>query len=150
MKRALLAASRVLVGGIFIWAAVSKISDPRSFGEDIANYQMLPPALVPWLAAAVPGIELVAGGLLVLGVWSRAAATVITGLLLVFIAALSQALLRGINLKCGCFGGADLATWGTVGRDLVILLPALAVLLWGGGTGAFGETLTVERAPADG
>jgi hypothetical protein len=42
-----------------------------------------------------------------------------------------------------------MATWGTVGRDVVILLPAVAVLLFGGGIGAFGEPAAVARAPAD-
>jgi len=44
-----------------------------------------------------------------------------------FIAGLSQALLRGIDLRCGCFGGDELATWGTVARDFALLVPAVAV-----------------------
>ena len=53
--------------------------------------------------------------------------------MVVFIVGLTQALLRGIDLRCGCFGGDDVATWWTVVRDVAILLPALAVSVWGPG-----------------
>jgi uncharacterized membrane protein YphA (DoxX/SURF4 family) len=94
---------------------------------------MLPASAVPFVAALVVGIEVVAGIALVVGVFARPAAIAISGLLVVFIAGLSQALLRGIDLKCGCFGGEDVATWWTVGRDVAMLLPALAVSIWGPG-----------------
>ena len=126
-----LALARVLLGGVFGYAAFSKLVDMRQFAEEIANYQMLPAALVPALAAAVVGVELVCALLLVLGLRARAASLLVALLLLVFIGALSQALLRGINLSCGCFGGADEATWGTVARDVALLLLA-ALPAWGG------------------
>ena len=47
---------------------------------------------------------------------------------MLFVAGLSQALLRGIDLRCGCFGGDEAADWWTVLRDLVMLVPALVVL----------------------
>ena len=50
------------------------------------------------------------------------------GMLLAFVAGLSQALLRGIDLRCGCFGGDEAANWWTVLRDLAMLVPALVVL----------------------
>jgi putative oxidoreductase len=75
----------------------------------------------------LPGIELLAGAMLVTNRWPRSAALLLSILLAVFIGALSQALLRGINLTCGCFGGAEVATWGTVARDGVILGCTLAI-----------------------
>jgi putative oxidoreductase len=76
----------------------------------------------------VVGIEIVVGLALVTGLWARAAALVAAGMLVVFVAGLSQALLRGIDLRCGCFGGDDAADWWTVLRDLAMLVPALVVL----------------------
>jgi uncharacterized membrane protein YphA (DoxX/SURF4 family) len=146
MKRYLLAAGRMIVGVAFVWAGVSKAADLRTFAEEIANYQILPASMVSWLAAVLPGIELFAGALLIVGYWVRPAALVTSGMLAVFIVALSQALARGINLRCGCFGGADMATWGTVGRDVLLWIPALAALWWGGGVGAMGDERVAEAA----
>ena len=124
---------RLGLGALFIYAAFTKVGDLRKFAEEIANYRVLPAALVPASAAMMPGVELVAGALLCLNWLVRPAAALLSALLAVFIVALSQALLRGINLECGCFGGPELATWGTVARDAVLLIAALAVA-WVGPT----------------
>jgi putative oxidoreductase len=118
---------RIVLGVLFIWAAVTKLPDMAGFAQDVANYRVVPAALVPFVAAAVVGIELLAGISLVVGVMERAAAAVIACLLVTFTAFLSQALLRGIDLRCGCFGGDEPASWWTVGRDLIMLAAALAV-----------------------
>jgi uncharacterized membrane protein YphA (DoxX/SURF4 family) len=123
------ALARALLGGLFLYAATTKVHDLARFAEEVADYQLLPASLVPLVAVALPGIEVAAGVLLLVGAWARAAAFVLTGLLLVFIGGLSQSLLRGIDLRCGCFGGTDAATWGTVWRD-VAMLPLGAIVLW--------------------
>jgi putative oxidoreductase len=133
VKRVAALACRLVLGAIFLYAAATKVPDMAAFAKDVANYRLVPPALVPWAAAAVVGVEIVAGLALVLGVGARAAALVAGALLLVFVGGLSQALLRGIDLRCGCFGGEESATWGTVLRDLVMLVPAVAVVWLGPG-----------------
>jgi putative oxidoreductase len=129
MKALLLAAVRVALGLVFVYAASTKLADMRQFAEEIANYQVLAPSLVPFAAVLLLGVELTAGTLLVAGAATRAAALTVAGMLAAFIVALSQALLRGVDLRCGCFGGSDLASWSTVLRDVVLLAAALAVLL---------------------
>jgi uncharacterized membrane protein YphA (DoxX/SURF4 family) len=133
VKAFVLALCRLAVGGLFLYAAASKLPDMGKFAVDVANYRLLPAALVPATAAVVIGLELVAGLALVLGVWARPAAVALSGLLAVFTLGIAQALARGIDLKCGCFGGEQAATWWTVLRDLAILAPALAVAVWGPG-----------------
>ena len=126
MVRAL-TACRIVLGALFIWAAVAKLPDMAGFAQDVANYRIVPAALVPFVASAVVGIELLGGIALVAGVMERAAAAVIACLLVAFIAFLSQALLRGIDLRCGCFGGDEPASWWTVARDLLMLAAAVVV-----------------------
>lgn len=126
---ALLAVVRVGLGALLLYAAATKVPDVAAFAESVANYRLLPAALVPAVAAAVLGVELVAGALLVAGRYTRAAALVASVLLAVFTAGLAQALLRGIDLRCGCFGGEEPATWLTVLRDVAMLAAALAVLV---------------------
>jgi uncharacterized membrane protein YphA (DoxX/SURF4 family) len=128
-----LAACRLVVGGLFLYAAATKLPDMGKFAVDVANYRLLPASLVPVTAAVVVGLEIVAGVALVLGIWARPAAVAISALLVVFTAGIAQALARGIDLKCGCFGAEQAATWWTVLRDLAILAPALAVAIGGPG-----------------
>ncbi|WP_242345715.1 DoxX family protein [Anaeromyxobacter terrae] len=129
----LLALFRIGLGGTFLYAAGTKLPDMAAFAETLANYRLVPPSLVPVAAAAVIGVELALGLLLVTGRLARGAALVATGLLAVFTLGLSQALLRGIDLRCGCFGGNESATWLTVLRDAGMLAVALALLLRGPG-----------------
>ena len=119
--------ARVVLGGIFLWAALTKVPDMAAFAESVANYRIVPPALVPAAAAVLVGVEAVAAFALVFGFWVRAAALLVAALLGVFTVGLASALVRGIDLACGCFGGNAPATWWTVLRDVVMLLAALAV-----------------------
>jgi len=127
MMARVLAVCRVVLGALFIWAAVTKLPDMAAFAQDVANYRVVPAALVPIVAVAVVGIELLAGIALVIGVMDRPAAAVLAVLLAAFTALLAQALLRGIDLRCGCFGGDERASWWTVVRDLLMLAAAVAV-----------------------
>jgi len=124
---------RMGLGGLLVWAAASKLPDMGAFAESVANYRLVPPALVPAVAAAVVGVEAVAGLLLVAGRLTRAASLVAAALLALFTAGLALALLRGIDLRCGCFGGQETATWLTVGRDLGLLAATVLVFLRGPG-----------------
>jgi putative oxidoreductase len=120
-------AARVLLGALFLWASVTKVPDMAAFAESVANYRIVPPSLVPVVAVAVVGVEILAGVALMLNLWARGAALLLAGLLAVFTVGLASALARGIDLACGCFGGTDAATWWTVLRDLALLAWALGV-----------------------
>jgi putative oxidoreductase len=148
VKRLFALACRLALGAIFLYAAATKVPDMAEFAKDVANYRLLPAALVPWAASAVVGVEIVAGLALVLGVGARPAALVAAALLALFVGGLSQALLRGIDLRCGCFGGEESATWGTVARDLLMLAPALVVLWLGPGGWPRRTSSTAARDPA--
>ena len=95
---------RLLVGGAFVFAGSLKILDPPGFAEMVAHFQMLPHELVNLVALTLPWVELVAGLSLVLGFWRRASALVITVLCFIFLIAVTQVLIRGIDTQCGCFG----------------------------------------------
>jgi hypothetical protein len=129
VKRGLLLGSRLALGAVFLYAAATKLPDMAGFAQDFANFRLVPPSLVPYGASAVVGMELLVGLALASGLAPRAAALAAAGLLAVFLGALTQALLRGIDLRCGCFGGDELASWRTVARDAVLLAPA-ALVIW--------------------
>ena len=143
--------SRLLIGAIYVIAAAGKLYHPKAFFRAVADYQQLPGWLVPWVAAALPGIEMLVGMILVLGAFvalassSRgflllmdAAAWIAAGLLVLFTVSLSFNLLRGMDMDCGCFDilgsnlpwlGGSKVTWGTVWRDIIMLVVAAPMLL---------------------
>jgi len=119
---------RVGLGALLVWAAVAKLRDPHAFAQDIANYRILPASLVAPVAATLPGVEIVVGLALVLAAWRRAAAAAAFWLLVLFALAVGAALVRGINIECGCFGATGRpATWWTFARDLGLSAAALFV-----------------------
>jgi uncharacterized membrane protein YphA (DoxX/SURF4 family) len=125
---------RLVFGGIFIYASLDKIAHPREFAVIIANYAVLPDWLVTLPALVLPWLELIAGLLLVVGVWARSSAALLSLLLLVFILALGFNALRGIDLSCGCFSTSASDTenaYVLIFRDLLILLPGLVIVFFG-------------------
>lgn len=123
--------ARLALAGLFAWAAVPKVLDPHAFAESISNYRLLPELMVGPLAIFVPLLELSISLSLVTGFHARGAALAATGMLLVFAAAMAQAILRDINIECGCFGSSTAAEvgWPSVLRNVgLALLGALIVL----------------------
>ena len=59
---------RVIVGFVFIYAGIIKISDPAGFSDAINNYDLLPLSFVNFFAITLPWIEVVAGLFLLFGV----------------------------------------------------------------------------------
>ena len=94
---------RVFLVIIFIYASIDKIIDPLKFSDAIDNYHITPVQMNNLAALVVPWIELVAGVFLILGIYVRGSSTIIILLLIWFIFILTQALVRGINVNCGCF-----------------------------------------------
>jgi len=97
---------RLCVGGVLCWAGGSKLTAVASFAESIANYRILPAQANQLLAAVIPWWEVVAGLLLVFGVWVRPAAMLAVAMFSLFGLAVSSALARGLDIDCGCFGTA--------------------------------------------
>jgi len=99
--------ARVIVGGVFVVAGSLKILHPAAFANDIANYRLMPHDLINLLAIMLPWVEVVTGGLLIAGIWKRADALLITLMMIVFLVAIGQALYRGLDIRCGCFGTVE-------------------------------------------
>jgi putative oxidoreductase len=125
--RALATAARLLLAGLFLYAAGTKVPDMGAFAESLANYRIFPAAIVSPVAAMVVGVEITAALALLFRPWARAGALVLAALLAGFTVGLASTLARGIDIACGCFGESAPATWWTVLRDVVLLALALGV-----------------------
>ena len=99
---------RLIVGGFFIYASIDKIIYPGEFAKIIHNYRLLPPEFINLSAIVLPWIELIAGVSLIAGFKYRGANLIIMFMLIVFIAALSINLARGVNINCGCFSTSSM------------------------------------------
>ena len=123
----------VVMGGIFLYAAGSKLVDPRPLVTIIWGYRILPAGPINLLAIYMPWVELLAGASLLSGYKRRAAALLASGLLTMFIVALGINAVRGVNVACGCFSASaeDVSNaWLLVLRDLPMLAAALVLLLF--------------------
>ena len=52
---------RLTLAGVFIYAGFIKLLDPRAFAHAIAQYDLVPEALLPLVAIGLPALELLAG-----------------------------------------------------------------------------------------
>ncbi len=123
-------AARIALGLIFLLYGLDKILHPDDFARAVANYRLLPEALVNLVAVILPWVECVCGLLLLAGQWVRSAALVSAFLLGVFMVAVSITLARGLDISCGCFNTNEGRKIGLelLGEDL-LLLGAAAVLV---------------------
>ncbi|SDJ02212.1 Protein-disulfide isomerase [Frankineae bacterium MT45] len=98
-------AIRLVLGGVWIWASIEKLHDPRTFLRAVRAYDATPDWLSKAIAYGLPIVELIVGVLLVIGLLTRVMASISAVLYIVFLIGLIQAAARGIKLQCGCFGG---------------------------------------------
>ncbi len=93
-----LAAVWLVSGGI-------KAADLDQTYVSVQAYQVLPKAAIEPVSVLLPWFEIALGVLLVVGVGTRAVAVLSALVLLVFMAGVTQAWVRGLAIDCGCFGG---------------------------------------------
>jgi len=121
-------AARVLLAAAFLYAGSIKALDPAAFALAIDNYRLLPYPLAAALALYLPWLEIAcASGLF----WPRlrlGALAVLVALCFVFGAAITSAVLRDLDIGCGCFGGDG----GSRASLLLSLLRSIALMFLGG------------------
>jgi uncharacterized membrane protein YphA (DoxX/SURF4 family) len=98
---------------------------------------MLPDTFINFMALTLPWLEIVCGVLIVVGVFTRGSALLIGFMLLVFIIAISFALLRGLDISCGCFSSGGENTGHGIAldllfRDILMFAGSLIVLFYAG------------------
>jgi len=127
---------RLVLGAIFIVAGASKIGHGAEFAAQIAGFRILPQPVIAPMALALPFLEVLLGGYLVLGLFTRTAGWIAVLLLALFDGAIASAVIRGMTVSCGCFGPNDktVTTWAEVARDAIFVLLAVIVALRAPGT----------------
>ncbi len=133
--------SEVAIAGLFLLAAYGKLwplnqtNAPQVFSASVEAFKLgLPEFLVRLATSITPWVEAIAAVLMLLGIWSRAAAAVLSVLLAVFIVLIAQALARDLNVSCGCFGKLSPFCTGPLGacnivQNSVMLAAGLVIAL---------------------
>ncbi len=122
---------RLLLGAIFVSFALSKILRPAVFALNTVDYGMMPSWGVNLWALALPWAELVVGLFLVLGIRTRAAATLIGAMNVIFIVGLVNAIFHHLPINCGCVGEVgEPVNWWKVLKNTGMLLMTLQIFLY--------------------
>lgn len=120
---------RFAVAAVLVYASYDKLFDPQPFADAIDDYRILPLALVNLTAIILPWVELITGLFLIAGLWAPGAGLVTAALAAVYTGALTSALLRGLEIGCGCFGSEDEAPLSLSDLWLRLALLAAGILI---------------------
>ncbi|MBK9188930.1 MAG: DoxX family membrane protein [Phycisphaerales bacterium] len=140
---------RLILGGLFLFAAYVKLGDPQQFAFSVHAFKILPEHLSILATFVIPWVEIVLGACLVLGCWTRAAATLLSLLIAGFLGGIISVIARKMDVTCGCFGKFEIPCTGPIGfchvaRNAVLLVGAMFITLVGPGPAA------VDRHPQGG
>lgn len=132
LGRALLLGARLVLGGILIFAASTKLrfggqwhlTDYQFiFAIAIDSYKMLPFWAVNWMARVLPWVEIFLGAALIIGVGSRLIGSATIALLLIFMVALTHAVVLRLEI-CGCYGNNSVSPKMELLNDIGLLILA--------------------------
>jgi len=130
-------AARLILAGVWIAAGASKVGDLAASGRAVNAYQLMPFDVAQVVGATLPLVEIVLGVLLLVGFATRLAAAASAALLVVFVAGITSAWVRGLSIDCGCFGGGGQLEAGQspsygpeIARDVAFLALALFLIVF--------------------
>ncbi len=94
---------RIFLGGLFVVAGLDKITDSQAFANSVLQYRVIGPTLAMCIATILPSLELLCGMSLIIGIYPRGSTLLITIMLVGFTILVASALMRGLDISCGCF-----------------------------------------------
>lgn len=127
MGRIVLLIARILTGVVFVFSGLIKANDPVGFGYKLQEYfhvlglQFLNEYAVS-IAVVICSLEVLLGGLLLLGFWRKWVARGLLILILFFTFLTFYSAFFEVVTSCGCFGDAiPLTPWQSFIKDLILL-----------------------------
>ncbi len=126
----LILALRIVLGFIFVIASIEKMADPAAFSTSIGNYKLISPTTALTVATYLPWIELLSGLAILFGIFSRGSSLLILIMLVVFTGGVVSAVLRGLDISCGCFTqdpSVGKVGWYKVGENIAMILGSLVL-----------------------
>ena len=118
--------ARILIGGILIYSGISKVIYTSGFASAIDNYHIIPLGLENSFAIILPWLELTVGICLIFGIFTDGAAFMVIVMMVIFIIAITYAIISGYNIECGC----GLKTGEMIGIQKIIEDFTYLILAW--------------------
>jgi hypothetical protein len=142
--------ARLVVAGVLLSAAAHKLRDPARFRAALAGYALLPVRALRPAAAALVGLELALGGLLLAPGPGAGPALGSAALLALYAGAIAANLARGRRaIDCGCGARPQPLGAGLVLRNALLVALALAAALPAGGRAlSFTDAVTLAGGAA--
>jgi uncharacterized membrane protein YphA (DoxX/SURF4 family) len=127
-------AGRLVIGLVFLVAAVPKLRDPAAFRRSVDAYKILPASWVGPVARALPPLEIAIGVMLVTGILIVPVSVLAAVVLVAFGASIWYAVERGSKIGCGCgFRGLQQVSRKLVARNAALTVAAAAAAVWPSG-----------------
>ena len=123
--------ARFILGIVFIYASIDKLADPALFAQSIGNYKILPSDIALIVATVLPWLEMLCGVSLLIGFFTGGSSLTVSVLLFIFTLFVISALLRSLDISCGCFTqdpNAHKIGWMKVAENIGLL--SLSVYLF--------------------
>jgi len=141
--------ARLLLAGVFGYAATSKIAQPDDFAEAVGHYRILGPLTSAIAAMVLPWLEVVVAVALLVPRFRLGSATLALLLNGVFLGATTWAWANDLNIDCGCFGtgSAPTSMIPSILRNFGLLLTG-GFLLWDAMTQAHHRDFYSDQATA--
>ena len=89
---------------LFSVSAYLHLSNPVAFFESIIKYKLVSSSVAAFVATVLPAAMVVISIWLIIGVHKRATAFAASILLAAFFGAQASAVIRGLEIDCGCYG----------------------------------------------
>jgi hypothetical protein len=112
---------------LLTWSALAYLLAPYAFADTIMSYQMIPARWVTVAATVLPAAQLAIGVCILLGLGGRSTYVWAALLLTAYVSAQVQALARGLDISCGCFGFAASAKVGVRSIAVAALSGLMAI-----------------------
>ncbi|WP_067602963.1 MauE/DoxX family redox-associated membrane protein [Nocardiopsis listeri] len=128
-------ACRLGLAAVLITAAVTKYPPALSI-QAVEAYDLFPTEVARLIGYTLPLFELALALLLLLGLATRYAGAIGAILMVAFIAGIVSAMVRGLSIDCGCFGGGGQVdpgetTYGlSIARDIAFGAMGAFIAIW--------------------
>ena len=138
MKHTTIVLIRLIIGGLFLAAGLSKLGAPLKMLASIYAYQIvIPDWLANTVAHTLPWMEILLGLAMLAGLWLPVTTGWVAATLVVFTMLTAQAWWRGLAIDCGCVdlsslhpAFAALSTPGGAALRNIVLLALCGTLVW--------------------
>lgn len=131
-KETIIGVIRIFLGMLFLYAAIDKIFYPARFAEVIYHYKILPIPMINFFAIIIPWIEIGIGISLIFNQFAEVTSFILVILTIAFVIMIASAMVRGLNIECGCFSlesKSSYVGWKRILEDLLLIAAGLLVFI---------------------